>query len=246
MRRFAQAIAAPDALPEGLPADLTESLVHAPDRYNIGKGKPAAVLARNAEGALAVTDMIWGLVPRWSKTPTTPYTTVTARLERAPSSRIYAQAWKQRPCIVAMTGYFKWDRQRKPPWPRFIQRRDGLALLAAGIWEHWKDDEGQVLDSFSLLTGPNPAIPSPLTADGPVFADPGAALAWLAGSFPTPAALRRHARTPPLESYPVSRSVRDPSRDDYTLLEPTDPDAMDEFHLEQADAALWNEDDDDD
>jgi putative SOS response-associated peptidase YedK len=233
MRRFSQAISDAESLPPGLPTDLGLAIAAAPDRYNVGKGKIATVIAR-VEGALAVREMTWGLVPRWSKEPSTPYTTVTARLSKAPSSRIYAKAWKERHCVVPMTGYYKWDRQRKPPWPRFVQRRDGLALLAAGIWEHW-EQEGQALDSFSLLTGPNPAIPSPLTPDGPVFIEPATALEWLAGGLTGPGALERLSSRALLESYPVSRAIRDPERDDFTLLEPADPEASIEIDAENHD-----------
>lgn len=228
MRRFAQAFADGASLPHGLPVDVVQALVDAPDRYNVAKGKPASVIAANQQGVPVVADMAWGLVPRWSKTPSTPYTTVTARLERAPRSRIFAQAWQLRRCIVAMSGYYKWDRQRKPPWPRFIQRSDGVALLAAGLWEYRERAQGEEgedgLLSFTLLTGPNPSIPAPLTPDSPVFLDPASGLRWLAGEFTTPRSLARRALLPALESYPVSRRVGDAKRDDYTLLEPVDPD----------------------
>jgi putative SOS response-associated peptidase YedK len=222
MRRFAQAIAEPDSVPAGVPHALGAALAAAPDRYNIGKASPAAVLARDADGTLGVATMHWGLVPRWSKAPSTPYTTVTARLDRAPGSRIFAKAWRERPCVVPMSGYYKLDRQRRPHWPLFVQRRDGVALLAAGLWEHWEDGEGQVLDTFSVLTAPNPAIPAPLTADGPVFLSAALAMEWLSGAITSPDALR--VASPALEAYPVGRAFRDLTRDDYTLLEPVDPD----------------------
>ncbi len=241
MRRFVQAFADVGSFPDGLPEAVTRALVDAPDRYNVGQGKPAAVIATGADGAPVVLDMIWGLVPRWSREPTTPYTTITARLERAPRSRIFAQAWRERRCIVAMSGYYKWDRQRKPAWPRFIQSTNGLALLTAGIWERWEHGEGEPLHSFSLLTGPNPSIPPPLTQDGPVFLAPPAALRWLAGDFPTPVALGRHAHFPSLESYPVGRQMGNPLLDDYTLLEPVDPDAEPPPH-----PAEWDEEGEED
>lgn len=222
MRRFAQAIAEPESVPEGLPRELAEALAGAPDHYNIGKGSPASVLARDGDGVLHVAEMVWGLVPRWSKTPSTTYTTVTARLDRAPRSRIFAKAWAERPCVVPLTGYYKLDRSRRPPWPLFVQRRDGLALLAAGLWEHWEDGDGQQLDSFTVLTAPNRAIPTPLTPDGPVFLSSARAMEWLSGAITTPDGL--HERSPALEAYPVSRAFRDLKRDDYTLLEPVDPD----------------------
>lgn len=224
MRRFVQAISAASVLPKGLPDALVRALLDAPDRYNIGKGQPATVLWSSSEGTRA-SEMVWGLVPRWSKEPATPYTTVTARLDRAASSRIFSQAWQQRPCVVAMSGYYKWDRQRRPPWPRFLLQSNGQALLAAGLWERWQGEEQAPMDSFALLTAPNPAIPAPLTPDGPVFLDCAGALAWLGGAINAPATLAARAQRPDLESYPVSRAVANPARDDYTLLEPVDPDA---------------------
>ena len=110
----------------------------------------------------------WGLVPRWSKQPSTRYTTVTARMERASKSRIFGKPWKSQHCVIPLSGYYKWDRSSRPHTPYFIHARDGAALLAAGLWELW-EHEGDRLHSFSVLTHPNPAIPPPLTADGPIF-----------------------------------------------------------------------------
>ena len=224
MRRFAQAFIDVDAFAPGLPDHLLLALGSAVQRYNIGKGCPAVVVFATDGDDPSITDMQWGLVPRWSKGPSTPYTTVTARLSKAPTSRLFTSAWQHRHCIVPMTGYYKWDRERKPPWPMFVQREDGLALLAAGLWERWQDDDGQVLDSFALLTDANPYIPAPLSPDGPVFVSPQVAMDWLGGSINTPAALKARARTDALEAHYVSKAMRDLKQDDYTMLEPVRPD----------------------
>ncbi|RRU12128.1 SOS response-associated peptidase [Stenotrophomonas sp. 278] len=224
MRRFAQAFVDMDAFAPGLPDHLVLALASAVQRYNIGKGCQAAVLFATDGDDPSITDMHWGLVPRWSKEPSTPYTTVTARLAKAPASRLFTSAWQHRHCIVPMTGYYKWDRERKPPWPMFVQRQDGRALLAAGLWERWQDEAGQVLDSFTVLTDANRDIPAPLSQDGPLFVAPQVAMDWLNGTINTPAALKARARTDALEAHYVSKAVRDLKRDDYTLLEPTSPD----------------------
>lgn len=224
MRRFAQAFIDENAFAPGLPAPIALALASVVQHYNIGKGATAAVIHAADGGEPAVSYMAWGLVPRWSKEPSTPYTTVTARLERAARSRIFASAWEHRRCVVPLTGYFKWDRQRKPPWPMFVQRQDGQALLAAGLWEHWEDDAGQQLDSFTMLTDATRAIPAPLSPDGPVFVSPSTALDWLSGQIESPPQLRSRAERPALEAYYVGLAVRSPHPDDYTLLEPVDPD----------------------
>lgn len=224
MRRFAQAIAAPEQLPAAIPGVIAQAIAEGPDRYNIAKGGRASVMVMREGRIVVLSEMVWGLVPRWSREPATRYTTVTARLERAPKSRIFAQAWKERHCLVPMTGYYKWDRQRKPPWPHFIQRRDGQALLAAGLWEGWEGADGASLTSFAVLTAPNLSIPPPLTQDGPIFLDGHSALRWLSGSTSSPRSLLRHSHAPALESYPVGRAIVRANVDDYTLLEPVTPD----------------------
>lgn len=242
MRRFVQAIADVDQLTSALPASIAQAVVDAPARYNIAKGKPAHVVTMSNNRMVVLSEMIWGLVPRWSKEPATPYTTITARADRAPKSRIFAQAWQTRRCLVPMSGYFKWDRQRKPPWPHFIQRRDGGALLAAGLWEEWNGEEGASLLSFTLLTAPNPAIPAPLTQDGPVFLEGAPAERWLSGSLSSPRSLLRHAQRPVLESYTVSRMIAKTDVDAYTLLEPVDPDAEAALSMHpEEDENPWNE-----
>ncbi|MGY4515845.1 SOS response-associated peptidase [Lysobacter sp. HA18] len=220
MRRFAQAFL-PEALPPGLPGRVADALADSPERYNIAVRKPAAVILDVGEGP-DVGDATWGLIPSWSKTPETKYTTVTARLDRAPSSRIYRRAWEKRRCVVPMTGYYKWDRTVKPARPYFIQSRDGQVLFAAGLWDRWPADAPEML-SFTVLTMPNDAIPAPLVPDGPVFTPASKVADWIAGPWFAQRFLST-MRQPELDAYPVSRAIRSRDADDYTLLEPAGPD----------------------
>jgi len=219
MRRFVQAFA-PGMLPASTPRAVGAALCLLPERYNIAVRKPAGVVLER-DGALAVEEFDWGLVPRWSKLPETKYTTMTARLERAPRSRIFRRPWETQRCVVPMNGYYKWDRAARPPQPYFIQAQSGEALFAAGLWDHWEKDEPQ-LYSFAVLTGPNRAIPPPLVPDGPVFLPADRIEGWIEGPW-FPMRFLAQARQPALEAYPVSRRIQGRDADDYTLLEPVDP-----------------------
>jgi putative SOS response-associated peptidase YedK len=240
MRRFVQAFG--DApWPPALPRTVGETLSATPPRYNIGKRRPAAVIFDRGDGPV-VEDFDWGLVPRWSTLPQTPYTTVTARLARAPRSRIFRRPWETRRCVVPMNGYYKWDRSGETPVPYFIQAQDGEPLFAAGLWDHWAKDTPE-LYTFAVLTHPNPAIPAPLVPDGPVFMPAAAIGDWLAG----PPAAQRFLETMPqplLEAYPVSRRIRSPDVDDYTLLEPAPHERQDDETDGDWLAHAFDEDDD--
>lgn len=237
MRRFVQAFSSDD-LPASWSSPLRETLAERVG-YNIGKGDDASIL-RMSEKMLVSERMRWGLVPSWSKEPETRYTTVTSRLDRASRSRIFANAWRHRHCVLPLTGYYKLDRTTRPAIPHFIHHRDGQVLLVAGLWEAW--DKGDVpLHSFTILTHPTDAIPKPLAPDGPVFLTEASARRWLesGGSWLAGALLRMSAE-PPLVSYAVSNAYRDRARDDYTLLEPRSAEAYLEPSL------LANSEDEDD
>jgi putative SOS response-associated peptidase YedK len=233
VRRFVQAFDGEDLMPASVPAPLARALAELPPRYNIAARAPAAVLYAH-DGLFS-----WGLVPRWSKEPRTKYTTVTARLERAARSRIFRGPWEARRCVVPMNGYYKWDRSVKPPAPYFIEARDGNVLFAAGLWELWERDVPPLL-SFAILTRPNDAIPPPLVPDGPVFLPPAQWEDWIE-QRPWFAAQRlARLRQPELTAYRVSRAIRDPRRDEYTLLEPVMDDDADGSAVDEG---PWDEDD---
>ena len=219
MRRFVQSFSE-ESLPRGVPDALVEALSACPDRFNIAVRKPAAVILDRGEG-LVVEDFDWGLIPSWSKLPETKYTTVTARLDRAPRSRIFKRPWEQRRCIVPLNGYYKWDRSVSPPQPYFIQSQAGQVLFAAGLWDYWHREEPHVY-SFAVLTAENAAIPSPLVPDGPVFVEAVKIADWIEGPWFPQRFLSRMPQ-PALEAYPVSRRIRSRDEDDYTLLDPVDP-----------------------
>lgn len=219
MRRFVQAFL-PEGLPRGLDASAAAALAEAPERYNIASRGSARVLFDRGDG-LRVEDFEWGLVPSWSRQPETPYTTVTARLERAARSRVFSRAWEKRRCVVPMSGYYKWDRATRPPRPYFIQAASGDALFAAGLWDRWPADTPEK-HSFAILTHENRAIPAPLVPDGPVFLPPDAVEEWIAGPR-FPARFLLGMPQPSLVAYRVSKRIRRRDVDDYTLLEPADP-----------------------
>lgn len=234
MRRFVQAFSAGSGFPAPLPPGVGENFARLPERYNISIGQAAGVLFVD-EGRWMVAPMRWGLVPSWEPAPTTRYSTQTARLERAPRSRMFRSAWAARRCVVPMNGYYKWDRQSSPRQPYFIQAGSGEVLHAAALWSLWGDVQGDNLLSFSILTHPNSAIPDPLVPDGPIFLAPGRLGAWITAAPDSAARLLRREPQPRLEAYPVARRVANRKLDDYSLLEPADP---------LADVASTAEDDD--
>jgi putative SOS response-associated peptidase YedK len=112
--------------------------------------------------------------------------------------------------------------------------------MMAGLWECWEKGE-RPLCTFCVLTHANAAIPAPLVPDGPVFLSGERWKRWLDADAWFPKRFLLASPQPALECYRVSRAIRDPQRDDYTLLEPADP-----LEQENAFEHLHDESDDDD
>jgi putative SOS response-associated peptidase YedK len=110
------------------------------------------------------------------------------------------------------------------------------------LWELWEREAPPLL-SFAILTRPNDAIPPPLVPDGPVFLSQDQWQDWITQRPWFVAQRLARLPQPALSAYRVSRAIRDPHRDDYTLMEPV-PAGDDDVALADEDAQAWDEDGD--
>ena len=99
----------------------------------------------------------FGLVPPWVKSASDAKLRstklVNARSETVSNSNNFRGAWlgAQR-CIVPMMAFREDDFRNGKAVPTRIARVDGKPMGAAGLWEHWRGADGEVIVSFCLLT----------------------------------------------------------------------------------------------
>ncbi|HEY3870367.1 MAG TPA: SOS response-associated peptidase [Actinocrinis sp.] len=142
-------------------AALDEASVPAdrePD-YNVAPTKSVpAVLQR--DGARTLTALRWGLIPFWAKDPAIGSRMINARVETAAEKPVFRQAFARRRCLVPADGYYEWRKSDQPKGrkqPFFIHRSDDARLAFAGLYERWRDPEGNDLWTVSIMTGAAPA-----------------------------------------------------------------------------------------
>src|SRR5579859_2132303 len=61
----------------------------------------------------------WGLVPFWSKTPTTEYSTFNAKAESVAKSSAYREPFKKRRCLIPADCFYEWTREKPKTRYRF-------------------------------------------------------------------------------------------------------------------------------
>lgn len=97
----------------------------------------------------------WGLIPHWAKDETIRKNTLNAKLETIGEVPSFKNINEQR-CILPVTGFYEWkwlDSQGKRKEKYRIHLNNESVFGLAGLYSSWtKPNNGEVIDSFSLLT----------------------------------------------------------------------------------------------
>ncbi len=96
----------------------------------------------------------WGLIPFWAKDEKIGYKMINARVETLLEKSAFKTAAKSRRCLVPMDGFYEWKREGKTKTPYRITMQDDSIFSAAGLWESWKNDKGEEVFSFTVITQP--------------------------------------------------------------------------------------------
>jgi putative SOS response-associated peptidase YedK len=77
---------------------------------------------------------------------------INARAEGIGTSRMFGEAFRKRRCLVPADGFYEWrkDKSDKLPWRIVDAERAGFAF--AGVWEGWRNPEGEIIRSFAIVT----------------------------------------------------------------------------------------------
>ncbi|VVP31063.1 SOS response-associated peptidase [Pseudomonas fluorescens] len=95
----------------------------------------------------------FGLLPFWAKDRKLGRQTYNCRSETASTKPSFKSAWKKgQKCIIPVSAFFEPDWRTGKAIPTRITRTDGGVMAIAGLWERWKDQDGQVVHSYTMLT----------------------------------------------------------------------------------------------
>ncbi len=109
------------------------------------------VLRRNPEtNEIALDNLRWGLIPHWRKMRPERQP-INARAETVAEKRMFSDAYAKRRCIVPMDRFYERDKGRKQ---HAFGMKDGSLFGVAGIWENWRNQNGEWERTFCMITVP--------------------------------------------------------------------------------------------
>ena len=155
--------------------------------YNIAPTE-SVLTVRNVEGREAAF-MKWGLIPFWAKDPKIGSRMINARAETVAEKPAFRNALKKRRCLVLADGYYEWQKTPVGKRPFRIMMRSGEPFAMAGLWETWKDHQGKVVPSCTIITTSANDFLSPIHDRMPVILPREKEELWLDTGLDDPAAL---------------------------------------------------------
>ncbi|MEO0982203.1 MAG: SOS response-associated peptidase [Pseudomonadota bacterium] len=126
------------------------------EAYNVAPTQQSPIAVQTEDG-VEIRMARWGLIPRFFHKPLSEWkaSTFNARIESAATSASYRAAWKDRPCLALLSGWYEWTGPKgaKQPWAISMETNH-RCFAVAGLWDSAKADQEDLFDSFTIITQP--------------------------------------------------------------------------------------------
>jgi putative SOS response-associated peptidase YedK len=195
-----------------------------PPRFNVAPGQDVLAVRQpfsSSSGRGEAPDrrelamLRWGLLPS-AKDRTVRSKTIQARVETIARAPTYREAFRNRRCLVVVSGFYEWSGSGQHRQPHRICLASGKPFAIAGIWDVMQTDDGALLESCAVVTTPARGAVAALHDRMPLVLDAASHERWL--SAPPDEAQRLVADVERLVVFPVSTWVNDVRNDDPRCL----------------------------
>jgi putative SOS response-associated peptidase YedK len=196
-------------------------------RYNIAPTQEVPVVRLSREGDRhELIQVRWGLVPYWADDLKIGNRLINARAETVERAPAFREAYQRRRCLVPADGFYEWRKSGKERQPLLIRRQDRAPFAFAGLWERWRQPDGPVVRSCTIVTCPPNALVAEVHNRMPVILAAEDHDRWLDPAQGDGKALLRPCPAEWLEAVAVSPRVNSPANDGPEVLLPPAPAAQ--------------------
>ena len=114
---------------------------------------PMAAVGDEAVPPMEALTGLFGLVPHWSADTKIARHTYNARSETVAVKPSFRDAWKHaQHCIIPAEAFFEPDWRSGRAVATRIASAEGEPLGIAGLWARWRSPQGELVNSFTMLT----------------------------------------------------------------------------------------------
>jgi putative SOS response-associated peptidase YedK len=169
--------------------------------------------------------MKWGLIPSWAKDSSAAAKMINARSETAATKPAFRDPLKFRRCLIPADGFYEWQRTGTAKQPYCFEVNEGELFGFAGLWDGWKNAEGQWIKTCSILTTVPNAVTATVHDRMPVILDRESYDLWLDPGMTNVQVISEllkpyDARS--MRNYPVSTRINRVANDDEECSRPVE------------------------
>jgi putative SOS response-associated peptidase YedK len=211
-----------DKLIERFEADATDNWNSIFPRYNAAPGQDLPVLTN--EDPKQVNLYRWGLIPFWAKDKNVGYKMINARSETLLEKGTFKNALKSKRCLVLADSFYEWKKGEKNKVPHRIHLEDFEPFAMAGLWDTWRDENKNVIRSFTIITTQANKLISGIHDRMPVILKRENEKEWLDTSIPIKKAVDMLQPYPEnkMRTYTISTLVNSPKNDVKEIIDECD------------------------
>src|ERR1051325_2953854 len=123
-------------------------------RWNIAPTDEVATVRQDRhEPKRKFSKMRWGLIPYWAKDASIGTKAINAVSETAAEKRMFRDSMRKRRCLIPADAFYEWKQiEPKKKQAYSIGMKDDGLFAFAGLWDRWRDLEGNPIESCTILT----------------------------------------------------------------------------------------------
>ncbi|GEO15988.1 SOS response-associated peptidase [Microvirga aerophila] len=192
-----------------------------PAHFNGAPGQDFLVIRRHPEANQPVFSALqWGLIPSGANDPKIALQLINAHAETVVTTDVFRAAYRYRRCLIPVDGFYEWKKR----WPAgrqpyAIGMEDGQPFTLAGLWESWKNPDGEWVRTFSVITIQSNKFLAELHDRMPLIIETKDRERWMSEEEHPGDLLKAHS-SEGMTKWLVSTQVNSPKNNDRGLLEP--------------------------
>lgn len=186
--------------------------------YNVAPSQTNPVIDRKSPNQVEM--MKWGLIPSWAKDPKIGYKMINARAESVKDKPSFRKPFRDQRCLVPASGFYEWLKTEKEKIPHYIHLKGKELFAFAGLYEIWKDENGNEVKSYTVITTEPNEVMKKIHNRMPVILKEEDEDKWLRNDTDETVLVELLKPYPDedMEAYPVSRDVNNPRNNSEDLI----------------------------
>jgi putative SOS response-associated peptidase YedK len=191
-------------------------------RYNSAPTQDLAVISNLSPGQ--VSFYRWGLIPFWAKDMSIGNKLINAKAETVNEKPSFKNPLKRKRCLVLADGFYEWKTlENKEKIPYRIVFRDYRLFAMAGLWDTWKNADGNTISSFTIITTTPNKLMENIHTRMPVILERKDEKTWLTNDDTEflQSLLKPYPEVE-MTAFPVSKLVNSPANDLPDVMNPVE------------------------